>query len=252
MTRPVTSTVQDGVAELVLSRPKSFNALSIELITALDAQLEVCNKEPSIRVVLLRGEGPHFAAGADITEISALTSEQAEQDDYAGCSRYLHMMKKPVITAVHGYALGGGCELVEMSDIVIAADDAHFGHPEVTLATMPGAGGTQRLPRLVGMKMAIDMLLTARKLSAAEALAAGLISRVVPREVLLDEARSVARNIAGMPAGATASIKAACTLTSQISLQDGLNLERELFYRTLDDDEFRQRTQSFLTRRTVK
>jgi len=252
MTGPVRSIIQDGVAELILSRPKSFNALSIELITELDTQLEACNRDPNIHVVLLWSEGPHFAAGADIAEISVLTPEQAEHDDYAGSSRYLNMMAKPVIAAVHGYALGGGCELVEMSDIVIAADDAYFGHPEVTLATMPGAGGTQRLPRLVGMKMAMDLLLSARKLSASEALAAGLISRVVSREVLLDEARSLAKKIADMPASAVASIKAACASTSEVSLQDGLKLERQSFYKTLDEAEFRERTQSFLARRTVK
>ncbi|WP_312944571.1 enoyl-CoA hydratase/isomerase family protein [Stutzerimonas kunmingensis] len=252
MTGPVVSIINDGVAELTLSRPKFFNALSIELITELDKKLEACDRDPNVRAVLIRGDGPHFAAGADIQELSAITPEQAEHEDYAGSSRYLNMTAKPTIAAVHGYALGGGCELVEMCDIVIAADDAYFGHPEVTLATMPGAGGTQRLPRLVGMKMAMDLLLSARRLSASEALAAGLVSRVVSREILLDEARSLAKKIADMPANAIASVKAACALTSEVSLQDGLKLERHRFYKTLGEAEFLERTRSFLARRTVR
>ncbi|MCF4164352.1 enoyl-CoA hydratase-related protein [Zavarzinia compransoris] len=237
------------VAELVLDRPKAFNALNIAVTDLMTAHLAACAADDDIRVVILRAEGAHFAAGADVREMAAMSGAEARERDFAGCCTALGGFPKPVVAAVQGLALGGGCELIEMCDIVIAAEDAAFGHPEILLGTMPGAGGTQRLPRLVGMAAALDMLLTGRRIDAATALHLGLVSRVVPAAELLAEARKAAAAVAALPPRVTVLMKATARAAAEVPLSEGLALERAGFHRTLDLPERTEGMAAFLEKR---
>jgi enoyl-CoA hydratase len=161
----IESSANDAVGIIRLRRAEARNALSDRMVKALNRILERFDEEPSIKVVVLTAEGPHFAAGTDVKEMRTLTLTDVVKRDFSGCSEYLATMRKPVIAAVEGYAFGGGCELVEMCDIVIASETARFAHPEVTVGTLSGCGGTQRLPRVVGKHWAMDVLLTGRVLT---------------------------------------------------------------------------------------
>ncbi len=221
---------RDRVACLTLNRPQARNALSRALVDALTAALAAADDDPSVAVILLAAAGPHFCAGADIAEMAALEPETLLAEDFSGGCPALAAVGKPVVAVVQGAALGGGCELVELCDIVIAADTARFGHPEITLATMPGCGGTQRLMRAVGKAVALDMLLTARTLSAPEAVAAGLVSRVVPADRLAAEGLAIASQIAARSADAVQRLKRAALAAHDLPLAAGLTLERHLFH----------------------
>lgn len=218
----------DGVALLQMNRPEAANALSTRLIAAIDATLAALDDNPSIKVVILNGVGHNFCAGADLKEMVSMTAQDVLESGFVGCSRQLAQMRKPVIAAVTGHALGGGCELVEMCDIVIAADNARFGHPEATVGTMPGGGGTQRLTRLLGRHMAMDLLLTGRLLTADEALRLGLVSRVVSPANVLAEACAVAGRIATLSAPVIRLIKEA-VVHAGTSAADGVAFERRMF-----------------------
>jgi len=183
----------------------------------------------SVRAILLSSALKHFCAGADIGEMAEMTAQEAIAEQFSGCVSRLPTVSKPVIVAVRGLAAGGGCELVEMCDIVIAADSAKFCHPEITLAAMPGAGGTQRLSRVVGKHIAMDLLLTGRALSAEEAMAAGLVSRIVPDEQLEDVALAVARQVASFSSPVARRIKASVG-DAQVNLANGLVAERNRFH----------------------
>lgn len=239
----------DGVAEVVLNRPQARNALSRALIAALDDTLERLAADETVRVVILTGVGGHFAAGADLKDMASMTAEEAAAADFAGCSRTLPRLPQPVMAAVEGVALGGGCELVEMADIVIAGHGARFGHPEVTAGTMPGAGGTQRLPRLVGPALALDLLLTGRSLTADEALSAGLVARVVADGQALDAARAVARHLSTLSAPVLRAVKAAVRRGQEVPLSLGLAEERRLFHRTFALDDRREGMTAFAEKR---
>lgn len=239
----------DGVAEVVLNRPRARNALSRPLIAALDGTLERLAADDSVRVVILTGAGGHFAAGADLKDMASMTAQEAAVADFAGCSHALPRLPQPVVVAVEGVALGGGCEMVEMADIVIAGHGARFGHPEVTAGTMPGAGGTQRLPRLVGPALALDLLLTGRSLTAGEALSAGLVSRVVDDGQALDAARTVARHLSALSAPVLRAVKAAVRRGQEVPLSAGLAEERRLFHRTFALDDRREGMAAFAEKR---
>ncbi|WP_051340950.1 enoyl-CoA hydratase-related protein [Azospirillum halopraeferens] len=241
--------VGEGVVQVTLNRPEALNALSPALIDALAAALARLDADAAVRVLLLAGAGRHFCAGADVRALAAMPAEQAVRTGFAGCCEALAAVTKPVVAAVHGHCLGGGCELVEMCDVVIAADTAVFGHPEVRLGTMPGAGGTQRLPRAVGRARALDLLLTGRLMDAAEAERAGLVSRVVPAERLLPEALAAAAGIAALSAPVAAMIKAAVRAADDMPLAAGLAVERGLFHRTLTLDDAREGMAAFLEKR---
>lgn len=240
--------VLEGVAEVALNRPDACNALSRKLIQELDSFLEVLPRHP-VRAVLLYGKGKHFAAGADIREMLELSEQAARESGYIGCSRRLAECAVPVVCAVEGHALGGGCELVEMCDVVVAAENAMFGHPEIGLATMSGAGGIQRLVRAVGMATAMDVLLTGRRLSASEAMAAGLVSRVCAPGAAVETARGLARQVARLPAGAVRRIKHAARSAHELPLSSGLALEARLFHETLGMPERMEGMQAFLEKR---
>jgi len=239
----------NGVAHVTMNRPGALNALSPDLIDALTAAFRTLDRDDAVRVVLLSGAGRHFCAGADIKAMLDMTAADAVRAAFSGCCDALAAVGKPVVAAVHGHALGGGCELVEMCDVVIAANDAVFGHPEATVGTMPGAGGTQRLPRALGKHKAMDLLLTGRLMDAAEAERAGLVSRVVAAEDLRTEARAVADRIAGLSRPVLAMIKQAVRDAFETPLRDGLRLERALFHRSLTLDDAREGMAAFRDRR---
>ena len=187
---------RDRVGLITLDRPKALNALNSELIGELNQALDGFEADDAIGAMVITGSEKAFAAGADIKEMQSKDYMDAYFGDFIGLWDRVTRCRKPVIAAVAGYALGGGCELAMMGDIIIAAEGAKFGQPEITLGTIPGAGGTQRLTRAVGKAKAMDMILTGRMMDAAEAERAGLVSRVVPAEALLDEALALAGTIA--------------------------------------------------------
>lgn len=239
----------DGIAEITLNRPHARNALSRALTAALDRQLHQLAEDGAVRVVVVTGAGEHFAAGADLKDMAAMTADEAVATDFAGCSTALPHLLCPVVAAVEGVALGGGCELVEMADIVVAGHSARFGHPEVTVGTMPGAGGTQRLSRAVGTALALDLLLTGRSLSADEALSAGLVSRVVADGQALETARAVARHLSALSAPVLRAIKAAVRRGQEVPLSQGLAEERRLFHDTFALDDRREGMTAFAQKR---
>ena len=238
----------EAVAEVTLNRPEARNALSRQLIAALSRELDRLEAAPDTRAIVLTGE-PVFCAGADIAEMSGITVLQALAEDFSGCCERLARCTKPVIAAVEGYAIGGGCELVEMCDIVVAAEDARFGHPEITLGTLSGAGGTQRLARAVGRAKAMDLVLTGRLIGAAEAERVGLVSRVVAAGAARAAALEIARDLARRPPLAVRFAKEAVDRAVGFGLEDGLRLERRLFHLTLATGEFHHGMNDFLQRR---
>ncbi|MGC9369728.1 MAG: enoyl-CoA hydratase-related protein [Paracoccaceae bacterium] len=239
----------DGVAEVAINAPRSLNALSPELIDAMADTVHRLDRDDAARVLLLTGTGRHFCAGADIEAMLDMPVSEAVRTAFTGCCHDLAKVSKPVVAAVNGYALGGGCELVEMCDIVIAADNAVFGHPEVKLGTMPGAGGSQRLPRALGKHKALDLLMTGRTMDATEAERAGLVSRIVPAEDLLTEARAVAAELAALSQPVLKMIKASVTSTDETPLESGLALERGLFHRSLAFVDSREGMEAFKEKR---
>lgn len=239
----------NGVAEVVINSPKSLNALSPKLIDALTDAVHRLDRDDTARVLLLTGAGRHFCAGADIDAMLDMPLSEAVRTAFTGCCHELARVTKPVVAAVNGYALGGGCELVEMCDIVIAADNAVFGHPEVKLGTMPGAGGSQRLPRVLGRHKALDLLMTGRTMDATEAERAGLVSRIVAAEDLLSEARAVAAELAALSQPVLKMIKASVNSTDETPLESGLALERGLFHRSLALADSREGMEAFKAKR---
>lgn len=224
----------DGVGHVKLNRFGALNALSREFCHEIDVALRDLEATDSIRAILISSALKHFCAGADIREMAEMTADEAVASQFTGCVSILPNISKPVVVAVKGLAAGGGCELIEMCDIVIAAAGAKFRHPEITLAAMPGAGGTQRLSRAVGKHIAMDILLTGRALSAEEALAAGLVSRIVPDEQLEDVALAVARQVASFSGPVARRIKASINET-QVNLATGLIAERNRFHECFNE-----------------
>lgn len=240
--------VAEGVGRIVLQRAEALNALSRAFCDEIDAAVVALDASPGVQVILISSALKHFCAGADIREMAGITHEEAVAEAFTGCVKALADVRKPVVVAVNGLAAGGGCELVEMCDIVVAAESARFCHPEITLAAMPGAGGTQRLARVVGKHVAMDLLLTGRALNAQEALAAGLVSRVVPDAALASTALAIARQIAGFSSPVACRIKDSVRST-QTGLAEGLLAERDRFHRCFLEDDFREGLQAFMDKR---
>jgi len=221
----------DGVTLLRLNRPRALNALNQALLGALAAALDSGEADDAVRCFVITGSDKAFAAGADITEMAPQGYADMFRSDFFGAvSERIARCRKPIIAAVSGYALGGGCELAMLCDIVIAADTAKFGQPEINLGVVPGIGGTQRLPRAIGKARAMDMLLTARMMDAAEAERAGLVSRVVPAATLLDEAMAAARTIATLSPLAVMMCKELVMAAYEMPLTQGVRTERRLFH----------------------
>jgi enoyl-CoA hydratase len=219
------------VGLITLNRPKQLNALSPQLMQELGAALQAYDANESVGAIVITGNEKAFAAGADIASMKDYSYMDAFMADYITRDwEHIRRIRKPVIAAVAGYALGGGNELAMMCDIVIAAETARFGQPEVNLGVMPGAGGTQRLPRAVGKAKAMDLCLTGRMMDAQEAERAGLVSRVVPLDKLMDEALAVAEKIAGYSLPVVMMIKESINRAYESTLAEGVLFERRLFH----------------------
>jgi enoyl-CoA hydratase len=250
MSEIVQSERHGSVALLRLNRPEALNALSDEVLAALCSSLDAVEQSGDIRCVVLCGAGRAFAAGADVAGLRALTPDEVLGGVRAARWQRLRATRVPVIGAVHGWCLGGGCELALMCDIVIAADGARFGLPETGLGLIPGAGGTQRLPRVAGRSRALEMILTGRTLSAREALQAGICSRVVAPEALEREALALAERIARRPALAVRLAREAVQMAFEVPLETGLREERRLFAEAFASDDAREGMDAFAARRT--
>lgn len=219
------------VGVITLNRPKALNALNNALVAELAAEVRKLEADPTISVMILTGSEKAFAAGVDIEAMKDWSYSDVYNDDYLGGDwQYLRRLRKPLIAAVAGYALGGGCELAMLCDIIIAADNARFGQPEIKLGIMPGYGGTQHLTRAVGRAKAMDLILTARIIKAEEADAIGLVSRVVPTEQLMEEAMDTAQAIAAMSLPAVMMAKESINRAYESSLAEGLMFERRNFH----------------------
>jgi len=220
---------RDRIGLITLNRPEALNALNTQLMTDVVAAAEAFDRDPGIGCLVLTGSERAFAAGADIKEMASLEFVDAYlTDQFADWDRFARL-RKPVVAAVAGYALGGGCELAMMCDILLAADTAKFGQPEVKLGVLPGMGGTQRLTRAIGKAKAMELCLTGRMMGAEEAERAGLVSRIVPAADLLDEALNVARTIADMSPVAATMVKEAVNRAFETTLAEGVHFERRLF-----------------------
>lgn len=221
----------DDVLLIRLNRPEALNALNQELLGELCTALQDADANDKVRVIVLTGSEKAFAAGADIKEMSEMSfSDVTDVELFARETRIIGSIRKPIIAAVSGYALGGGCELAMMCDMMIAADTAKFGQPEINLGVMAGLGGTQRLTQAVGKAKSMDMNLTGRFMNADEAERAGLVARVVPAKNLMEEAMSVARKIAEKSAHSVRTIKEAVNRSFEVSLAEGLLHERRMFH----------------------
>ena len=217
------------VGVIRLDRPHALNALNLALKDELLAAIEAFDADAEIGCMLLTGSDKAFAAGADIKEMADKSYTYVFSTDFAGDYERLTRVRKPIIAAVAGFALGGGCEVAMMCDLVIAADTAKFGQPEIRLGVIPGMGGTQRLTRAVGKAKAMDLILTGRMMDAAEAERSGLVARVVPAARLMDEAMKAAETIAAMSMPAVLSAKEAVNRAFETSLAEGLRFERRVF-----------------------
>jgi enoyl-CoA hydratase len=233
-----------------LNRPKALNALNDQLMEELGAALQAFDKDDGIGCIILAGNEKAFAAGADIGAMASYSYMDVYKGEYITRNwEHLRNVRKPVIAAVAGYALGGGCEVAMMCDFIIAADSAKFGQPEVKLGTMPGAGGTQRLPRAVSKSKAMDLCLTARIMDAAEAERAGLVSRVVPADKLMEEAMAAAKVIASMSLPVVMMIKESINRAYETTLAEGVQFERRLFHGTFATEDQKEGMKAFLEKR---
>ena len=237
-------------ALITLNRPKQLNALNDALMDQLGAALLDFDRDPGIGCIVITGSEKAFAAGADISAMAKKTFMEAHHGEFITRNwETMRRVKKPVIAAVAGFALGGGCELAMMCDFIIAAETAKFGQPEIKIGIIPGAGGTQRLPRAVGKSKAMDMVLTARMMDAAEAERAGLVSRVVPADKLLDEALAAAAAICAMSAPSVAFAKECVNRAFEGSLADGISYERRIFHSLFATEDQKEGMDAFLNKR---
>ena len=239
-----------GVALVTLDRPKALNALSFDLLDQLATALEALDADPACRAIVVTGAGERaFAAGADIRELATQTSASLNAGGRFGAWDRIAAIGLPLIAAVRGFALGGGCELAMACDMIVAAEDATFGQPEILIGVMPGAGGTQRLTRAIGKARAMELILTGRSLSAREAESRGLVTRIVPAEATVDAALELAASVATMPPRAVRAAKAAILDAGERSLSDGLARERAAFFGLFDTDDQAEGMAAFTEKR---
>ncbi len=242
--------VDDHVATIKLNRPDALNALNAQLLGELVRAVQSAEENEKVRVIILTGSEKAFAAGADVKEMSEKTFVEAfSRNLFASEAQALERVRKPIIAAVAGYALGGGCELAMLCDFIIAADTAKFGQPEGNLGVVAGIGGTQRLTRAVGKSKSMDMHLTGRFMTAEEAERAGLVSRVVPAKKLLEESRAAAEKIAERSALTVMAIKEAVNRAQEMPLAEGLLFERRLFHALFATEDQTEGMAAFLEKR---
>jgi enoyl-CoA hydratase len=243
-------TEADKVGIITLNRPKQLNALNSELMVEMGTALKIFDADPHIGCIILTGNEKAFAAGADIGAMATYSYADVYKSDYITRDwETLRSIRKPIIAAVSGFALGGGCEVAMMCDIIIAADNARFGQPEIKLGIIPGAGGTQRLPRAIGKAKAMDLALTGRMMDAQEAERAGLVSRVVPLDKLMDEALSAALSICDYSQMAVMSAKESINRAFESSLSDGVMFERRMFHALFATEDQKEGMDAFVNKR---
>ncbi len=235
-----------------LNRPQALNALNGTLKNELLAAAEVFDADPGIGCILIAGSDKAFAAGADIKEMADRSYVDVSSADFAADYDRLTRLRKPLIAAVAGFALGGGCEVAMMCDFIIAADSAKFGQPEIKLGVIPGMGGTQRLTRALGKSKAMDLILTGRMMDAAEAERSGLVARVVPEASLMDEAMKVAETVASMSLPAVLAAKEAVNRSFETSLAEGARFERRVFHALFATDDQKEGMAAFIQKRPAK
>ena len=242
--------IEDYVALIRLNRPDALNALNAKLMAELATALTAADANDKVRCIILTGSEKAFAAGADVKEMATRTFiDVFTTDFFAPESEAILRVRKPIIAAVAGYALGGGCELAMICDFIIAADTAKFGQPEINLGVVAGMGGTQRLTRFVGKSKSMDMHLTGRFMDAAEAERCGLVSRVVPAKVLIDEARRTAIKISEKSALTVMAVKEAVNRAYESTLREGLLFERRLFHSLFATEDQKEGMAAFLEKR---
>ncbi len=241
---------RNRVGLITLNRPKALNALSMQLVKELGRALDDMEVDAAVGAVVITGSEKAFAAGADIKEMSGFTYMDAYTRDFItdGWER-ITTCRKPIIAAVAGYALGGGCEIAMMCDFILAADTAKFGQPEITIGTIPGSGGTQRLTRFVGKSKAMEMCLTGRMMDAEEAERSGLVSRIIPAANLIEEAIKTADRIAGMSRPLVMMAKEAVNRSYETSLCEGIRFERRLFHSTFATEDQKEGMAAFVEKR---
>ncbi|HEX8586655.1 enoyl-CoA hydratase [Pseudomonas sp.] len=241
--------VRGRVALLTLNRPDALNALNAQLISELNHALDALERDHGIGCIVLTGSAKAFAAGADIKEMAELRYPQIYLDDLFSDSDRVANRRKPIIAAVSGFALGGGCELALMCDFILAADNARFGQPEIKLGVLPGMGGTQRLTHAVGKAKAMEMCLTGRMIDAVEAERAGMVARIVPQEQLLDEALKVAAGIAAKSLPAAMMVKESVNRAFEVSLAEGIRFERRVFHAAFASEDQKEGMAAFIEKR---
>ena len=245
--------IADYVCTIRLNRPDALNAINSRMLGELATALRLADCDKSVRCVILTGSEKAFAAGADVREMADKNFVDAFFSDlYTADSDSILRVRKPIIAAVSGYALGGGCELAMMCDFIIAADTAKFGQPEINLGIMAGIGGTQRLTRLVGRSKSMDMHLTGRFMDAAEAERSGLVSRVVPAKKLMEEAMGAAQKIVQKSAVAVMAVKESVNRAEETSLREGLLFERRLFHALFATEDQHEGMSAFLEKREAQ
>ena len=243
---------KNGVGLITLNRPKALNALNTELITELNLALDELEKDSSIGCIVLTGSEKAFAAGADIKEMAELNFPNIYFDDFFSLADRIAQRRKPLIAAVSGYALGGGCELALMCDFIYCADNAKFALPEVTLGVLPGIGGTQRLTLAVGKAKAMEMCLTARQMGAVEAEQSGLVARVFGQAELLEQTLQAAEKIAEKSLTAVMMIKESINRAFEVSLAEGLRFERRTFHSIFASQDQKEGMRAFIEKRPAQ
>ncbi|MDQ8934900.1 enoyl-CoA hydratase-related protein [Acinetobacter rudis] len=244
--------INKGVGLITLNRPKALNALNSELINEVNLALDQLEKDRNVGCIVIAGSEKAFAAGADIKEMADLSFPNIYLDDFFNLADRIAQRRKPLIAAVSGYALGGGCELALMCDFIYCADNAKFALPEVTLGVLPGIGGTQRLTLAVGKAKAMEMCLTARQMGAVEAEQSGLVAKVFTREELLTETLAAAEKIAEKSLTAVMMIKESINRAFEVSLAEGLRFERRLFHSVFACSDQKEGMQAFVEKRPAK
>jgi len=246
---PVLVDRERRVGVVLMNRPRQLNALSADLMSAVVAALRELDADPEVRAIVLGGGERAFAAGADINELAAGTPITLYENRRIDAWDSIRDLRTPLVAAVSGFCLGGGCELAMLCDLIVASETARFGQPEINLGVLPGAGGTQRLTRAVGKSLAMDMILTGRMLSAREALSFGLVARVVAREAWLDEAKRVARGIAAKGPIAVRLAKEAVDKAFEAPLAVGVDFERRAFYLARASEDATEGLEAFIEKR---
>ena len=245
----ILSEVREHVGLVRINRPDKLNALNLQTMTMIVETFERFDADPDVRCILIAGDERAFAAGADITEMAgASVMDMYYRNQFAKWER-IKRVQKPIVAAISGYALGGGCELMMHCDIIVAAETARFGQPEINIGVIPGAGGTQRLARAIGKFQAMDMVLTGRMITADEAFRAGLISRVVPREHFFEEAMNVCRELCRKSPIALRLAKEAVLKAAETTLAEGLEYERKLFYMLFATEDQKEGMRAFMEKR---